>query len=216
MKTDEDGNEMKYKARLVVKGFLQKAGVDFTETFAPVARLPTIRLLLSLTSHFGFKIYHLDVTTAFLHGELDKEIYMRPPETVQIPDGHLLRLLKTMYGLKQSPRQWNLKFHRYVPTLGFIQSIADYCIYVRTCSKGVIILLLYVDDILLCGDDKNEIAKVRNQLSFEYKMKDLEVVKGLNVTIDQESDTPRIDQSHYAEKFRQQLGTNRGRVSADN
>ena len=104
-------------------------------------------------------------------------------------------------------------------TLGFIQSTVDYCIYVRTCSKGVIILLLYVDDILLCGGDKNEIAKVRKQLSFEFKMKDLGVVKqfmGLNVTVDQESGMLTIDQSHYAEKFRQQLGTNRGRVSADN
>ena len=134
---------------------------------------------------------------------------MQPPVEVQILDDYLLCLLKTIYGLKQSRRQWNLKFHKYIFTLGFIQSIPDYCIYTRIRSKDVTIQLLYVDDILLCGDDEKEIANVKMQLSSEFKMEDLELVKqfmGLNVTVDQDSGTLTIDQTHYAEKILKGFG----------
>ena len=98
----EDGSGTRCKARLVAKGFMQRKVLDYTETYAPVARLPTVRLLLALSNQFQLKVVHMDVKAAFLHGTMDEEVYLAPPDGVQVPEGHALRLLKSLYGLRQS------------------------------------------------------------------------------------------------------------------
>lgn len=151
LKDDAAGNAFKHKARLVVKGFLQKAGVDYEETFAPVARLATIRTVLAAGVQQGFHFHQMDVKTAFLHGDLKEELYMAIPDGVTAPPNTVCRLLKSLYGLKQSPRCWNEKFNDRLLSLGFRRSLHDYCLYVRVVPGDEIYIILYVDDLLIAG-----------------------------------------------------------------
>ena len=126
-KTEADGST-RYKARLVARGFMQREGVDYTDTYAPVARLPTIRTMLVLGLQNQHHIRHLDVTTAFLYGDLVETVYMAPPDGVKVPTNHVLLLRKSIYGLKQAPRCWNTRFPHFITSLGFEQSRSDYCL----------------------------------------------------------------------------------------
>ena len=143
-----DGSIDKYKARLVIQGFRQKEGIDYFDTYAPVARITTIRLLLALAATHNLVIHQIDVKTAFLNGELDEEIYMKQPEGfVMSGNEHkVCKLVKSLYGLKQAPKQWHQKFNDVVLSNGFALNQADKCVYSKlyTSGKGVIICL-YVD-----------------------------------------------------------------------
>lgn len=208
LKEDEHGNATRYKARLVVRGCQQRPG-EYTDTYAPVARLPTIRLLLSVALQFGFRIHQLDVKTAFLHGDISEEIYMRPPDGVTVPNGYVLKLQRSIYGLKQSPRQWNRKFHDFIVTIGFIQSTADYCIYIYRTNDTLVYLLIYVDDILITGNDDKIITKIKQQLSARFEIKDLGDINtfmSLNIKYDVKKGIMKIDQSKYAKKIVKRFG----------
>lgn len=194
----EPNGEKKYKARLVVRGFQQREGIDFFETYAPVARLPTIRLILALATQKQLFTRHLDVTTAFLYGNLEEIVYLRSPDGVEIPEGQAIRLKKSLYGLRQSPKCWNIRFNDFITSLGFIQSKSDYCLYVWTKDAEVVYLVIYVDDTLIAGTREETISDFVKRLSSEFKMKDLGPVRrfmGLNVNI--KEDSIEIDQSHY-------------------
>ena len=196
-KNEADGSA-RYKARLVVRGFLQKEGVDFTETYAPVARLPTVRTMLVLGLQNKHYIRHLDVTTAFLYGDLEEIVYMAPPDGVDIPNDHVLRLKKSIYGLKQAPRCWNTRFHRFITSIGFKQSSSDYCLYVREQSNSIAYLLVYVDDVLIQGDDPKVIDEIIKRLSSEFKMKNLgspRLFMGLSINLDNDRGTLTVGQS---------------------
>nr|GEY83007.1 zinc finger, CCHC-type [Tanacetum cinerariifolium] len=171
-----DGSIDKYKARLVIQGFRQKEGIDFFDTYAPVARISTIRLLLALAGIHDLVIHQMDVKTAFLNGDLDEEIYMKQPEGFVMP-GHeskVCKLKKSLYGLKQAPKQWHQKFVDVVLSNGFSLNQADKCVYSRfdASSKGVIICL-YVDDMLILGTDQDQVNKTKEFLSSKFDMKDL-------------------------------------------
>lgn len=136
-KADQNDALTQRKARLVVpKGFMQKKGVNYSDTYAPVARLPKIRLLLSVGIKYNFIMEHIDVKTAFLNGDLEETVYMKPPEGIEVQIDHVLKLRKSLYGLKKSPRCWNQKFHSCMTKYGFTRSTADPCLYVKTnnCS----------------------------------------------------------------------------------
>jgi len=208
LKTSEDG-ERKPKARLVAKGYMQKAGINYFETYSPVARLSTIRLLLAVGIQHGFEISHLDVKTAFLHGHLEESIYLKPPDGVTAPAGCVLKLNRSLYGLKQSPKCWNDCFHEFAVTLGFKRSESDYCLYVLVDDSTVIYLGLYVDDILLCGNNPHSINLVKQRLSNRFRMKDLGVVKtfmGMTISIDNEKGVLAIDQSDYLLRILERFG----------
>lgn len=145
----------RYKARLVAKGFTQREGIDYTDIFAPVVKYKTLRLLLAFATVHDWDIEQMDVKTAFLHGNLDETIYMKQPEGFvdkSKPD-HVCLLKKSIYGLKQSPRQWNLKFDECMKNLGFLRSNYDYCLYFKGISSmNPLFVLLYVGLLvsLLC------------------------------------------------------------------
>ena len=147
----------KYKARLVIQGFRQKPGVDFFDTYAPVARISTIRLLIDLASVHNLVVHQMDVKTAFLNGELDEEVYMKQPEGfVMLGKEHMVcKLVKSLYGLKQEPKQWHQKFDEVILSSGFKLNQCDKCVYSRfdDATKTRVIICLYVDDMLIFRTD---------------------------------------------------------------
>lgn len=200
-----DGTIDKYKARLVIQGFRQKEGIDFFDTYAPVARISTIRLLLALAAIHNLVIHQMDVKTAFLNGELDEEIYMKQPEGFVMP-GHenkVCKLKKSLYGLKQAPKQWHQKFDDVILSNGFALNQADKCVYSKfeTSGKGVIICL-YVDDMLIFGTSQDEVDKTKKFLSSSFDMKDMgEADVILGIRIKRGNNGISITQSHYIEKI---------------
>jgi hypothetical protein len=174
VKDEHDGTK-RYKARLVVKGFQQKEGIDFNEIFSPVVKMTTIRLVLSIVAAEGLHLEQLDVKTTFLHGDLDEDIYMTQPEGFQVKgkENLVCKLKKSLYGLKQAPRQWYLKFDNFMGRIGYKRCDNDHCCYIKKFKGSYIILLLYVDDMLVAGSDMSEIKKLKRQMSEEFEMKDL-------------------------------------------
>ena len=188
LKKDSDGKLLKYKARLVVKGFGQKKGIDFDEIFSPVVKMSSIRVVLSLTASLDLELEQLDVKTAFLHGDLNEEIYMSQPEGFEVKgkEHMVCKLKKSLYGLKQAPRQWYKKFDSFMVSHEYKRTDADHCVYFRKFTDGnFIILLLYVDDMLIAGNDSKLIGKLKERLFKSFDMKDLGPAKqmlGMRIT----------------------------------
>ncbi|GJU52716.1 retrovirus-related pol polyprotein from transposon TNT 1-94 [Tanacetum coccineum] len=205
VKEEQDGKK-RYKARLVVKGFQQKQGVDYNEIFSPVVKMTTIRLVLSIVAAENLHLEQLDVKTAFLHGDLDEDIYMTQPEGFQSAgkeENLVCKLKKSLYGLKQAPRQWYLKFDSFMQRAGYKRCAMDHCCYLKKVGSSSIILLLYVDDMLVAGSDMAEIKKLKRQLSQEFEMKELGPAKqilGMSIIRDKTKGTLRLSQEKYIGK----------------
>ncbi|GJS98763.1 zinc finger, CCHC-type containing protein [Tanacetum coccineum] len=200
-----DGTIDKFKARLVIQGFRQKEGIDYFDTYAPVARITTIRLLLALAAIHNLVIHQMDVKTAFLNGDLDEEVYMKQPEGFVMPGNEhkVCKLVKSLYGLKQAPKQWHQKFDEVVLSSGFHLNQSDKCVYSKfdNSGKGVIICL-YVDDMLIFGTDQNQVDKTKKFLSSRFSMKDMgEADIILGIKIKRENKGIVITQSQYIEKI---------------
>ena len=164
------------KVRIVAKGFRQVHGVEYHDTYAPVVSLSVVRLFLCLVNLFDLECDQMDVVTAFLNGDLEEEIYMEVPAGFRDPNKPNLvcRLLKALYGLKQAPKQWHAKIHDYLTNdLGFISCPYEPCLYVRHTDNGIIILILYVDDLLIAGSDTATLDSIKAELMRRFKMKDL-------------------------------------------
>jgi hypothetical protein len=154
-KFDKNGKIKRYKARLVAKGYSQRFGIDYNETFSPVAKLKSIRILAALCVMLVLEAYQDDVPTAFLKGDLEETVWMEQVEGYESGDlEELCYLLKTLYGLKQSPREWNLVLHKYLISQGFTQSKLDTCIYVNQDGGKPLFVGIYVDDIITVGEEK--------------------------------------------------------------
>ena len=163
----------RYKVRLVAKGYSQKYGTDYTDVFAPVVSKNSLRALLALAAAEDFEIHQMDVETAFLHGELEEELYIEAPEGSDYPKGTVLRLAKSLYGLKQAPRQWNKALHSFITSQGFRQSVLDTGVYYRGSGSTATYLAVYVDDLLIFGHDLAFISAFKSSLNSTFKIKDL-------------------------------------------
>ncbi|KAG8492427.1 hypothetical protein CXB51_009682 [Gossypium anomalum] len=175
-KHNADGSLNKLKARLVVKGFSQKYGLDYLETFAPVARLDTIRLLIALVAQKQWKIHQLDVKSAFLNRFLEEEIYIDQPQgfVVSGKEQMVYRLKKALYGLKQAPRAWYARIDTYLVSLGFNRSASEPTLYVKKNEAEIqLIVSLYVDDLLVTGGDQHMLAEFKAKMKDMFEMSDL-------------------------------------------
>lgn len=187
-KMNPDGSIFKYKARLVAKGFSQKQGIDYNDTFAPVARHDAIKILLAISAQLGWKIHHLDVKTAFLNGFLKEEIYVQQPIGFEVAgsENKVYKLKKALYGLKQAPREWYSRIDEYLRQLGFKRSENEATLYLQEGENDTkLIVSLYVDDLLVTGNNQNLINKLKNEMQKEFEMTDLGLMKyfwGLEIT----------------------------------
>lgn len=146
----------RYKARLVANGNQQAEGIDFSETFSPVIKQPTIRIVLSMAVHYQWSIRQLDVTNAFLHGNIEETVYMKQPlgyKNTQYPH-YVCKLNKALYGLRQAPRAWFSTFSGFLIQLGFSNSKADSSLFILKTDAFMILVLVYVDDILITGSSE--------------------------------------------------------------
>ncbi|PHT43509.1 ATP phosphoribosyltransferase 1, chloroplastic [Capsicum baccatum] len=201
MKTD--GSIEKYKARLVVKGFNQKEGLDYFDTYSPVTRITSIRMLIALAAVYDLQIHQMDVKTAFLNGELEEEIYMEQPEGFVVPgkENKVCKLVKSLYGLKQAPKQWHAKFDQTMLANGFKINECDKCVYIKDTPNHQVIVCLYVDDMLIISRDICDINATKRMLESKFDMKDLGVADViLGIRIHRTPQGLALSQSHYIEK----------------
>nr|GEX56886.1 ribonuclease H-like domain-containing protein [Tanacetum cinerariifolium] len=163
---DQYGTVERYKARLVAKGHTQTHGIDYLETFFPVEKMDTIRVLLSVASNQGWPIHRFDVKNAFLHGELKEEVYMEAPPgfSEHFKHGEACRLKKSLYGLKQSPRAWFGRFTLAMKRYGVKQSNSDHTLFLKNRKNHVACLIIYVDDMVIIGNDEEEIKRLKEGL----------------------------------------------------
>jgi len=201
LKPGTRGNPARYKARLVARGFEQRDGVDYLETFAPVVRWETIRILVALAVHLGWPIHQLDVLTAFLNGILKEDVYMhQPPGFVKPGYEHLVcKLHRSLYGLKQSPRAWYARLHAALLAWNLIQSTSDPNFYFAHIGKDTIALLVYIDDILLTGSSSQLITQLKLHLHQTFNMKDLGPIRRyLGVQFERSPTGLHMHQREYA------------------
>jgi hypothetical protein len=172
-----NGSIEKYKARFVARGFSHKEGIDYEETFAPVARYTSIRTIIALAAKMKWKLHQMDVKTAFLNDVTKEEVYIEQPQGFEVEGrkSHVCRLKKALYGLKQAPRAWYGRIDSFLTSLGFTESKADSNIYFKIMDNEPVILLLYVDDLFLTGEEKL-IAECKKRLAAEFEMKDLGLI----------------------------------------
>jgi len=158
----------------MVKGYAQQFGVDFFDTFAPVARLDTIRMLLALSANKNWKLYQLDIKSAFLNGFLEEEIYVEQPEGFVAKGGEdkVLRLKNDLYGLKQTPRTWYNRIDDFLSKIGFRKSFSESTLYVRVLNFDIIVISLYVDDLLVIGNNFDLAKQFKDQMLEIFEMID--------------------------------------------
>jgi hypothetical protein len=201
VKLNPDGTLNRYKARWVVRGFHQRPGIDFTETFSPVVKPATIRTMLALIASQTWPAHQLDVSNAFLHGNIDEEVYCQQPTGFADPtQPDVVCLLSwSLYGLRQAPRAWFHRFVGFVLTLGFVQSKADPSLFVLKQGNDMAYLLLYVDDIILSASTPGLLRIITNSLKSEFAIKDMGPLRFfLGIDVRRDKDGFHLSQAAYA------------------
>ena len=175
IKKGSEGEVQRYKARLVAQGFSQKYGEDYDETFAPTVRYSSVRMLLSIAASKQLNVKHIDIATAFLHGQISEEIYMRQPKGFVKPhEEHLVcKLQKGLYGLRQAARAWNQELHKMLTQLGYKQGNADKCLYSKSGNGQFSYILAFVDDLIIATENDRDYAQIVQHLSKEVEVKEL-------------------------------------------
>ena len=175
LKKNPKGEIIRHKARLVVKGYSQKKGIDYEEVFAPVVRFETIRALIALAAQKKWMIHHLDVKSAFLNGEIEEVIYVQQPEgfSSKGKEGYVLRLKKALYDLKQAPRAWYFKLHQCLISLGFARSSYEQSLYLKQAGMDTLTVGVYVDDLIITGSCTEAIEIFKEEMKKRFEMSDL-------------------------------------------
>ncbi|KAJ9542258.1 LOW QUALITY PROTEIN: hypothetical protein OSB04_028764 [Centaurea solstitialis] len=203
-KLDEIGTIIRNKARLVAQGYRQEEGIDYDETFAPVARLEAIRLFLAFAAHMNFKVYQMDIKNVFLNGKLNEEVYVaQPPGFVdpKFPD-HVYKLNKALYGLKQAPRAWYDTLSTFLLSKGFVRGKIDSTLFLKKYPKHILLVQIYVDDIIFGSTNPKLCEKFELLMKSEYKMSMMgELTFFLGLQIKQSEKGIFINQGKYVHEM---------------
>ena len=199
-------NTEKFKARYVAKGYSQVKGVDYDETFSPTARQTSIRMLMQLAAQNEMKVHQMDVKTAYLNADIDCEIYIEQPEgfskTNEKGENLVCKLNESLYGLKQSGRNWNNMLDEFLTEQDFIQSVVDPCLYTKFKDDNVTMILIWVDDLIIAASNDDVLSAIKKSLKNRFKMKDfgkLSWFLGMEFTFDSDG-TVKMSQKKYCEK----------------
>jgi hypothetical protein len=208
-KLNENGEVIRNKARLVCKGYAQQEGIDFEETFAPVARLEAIRMFLAFSSFQQIKVHQMDVKSAFLNGDLEEEVYIEQPEGFIFGNDEKLvcRLKKALYGLKQAPRAWYSRLDKYLHQQGFSKGSADSNLYTKTENDKLLIVVVYVDDIIFGSNEESMSQKFASDMQQEFEMSLLgELTFFLGLQVQQATDGIFLSQTKYLKQILKKYG----------
>ena len=209
IKRNADGSVSKYKARLVAKGYVQRHGVNYDEVFAPVARMETIRLVIAIAASQSWEIHHLDVKTAFLHGDLREEVFVTQPEGFQVAgkERKVYKLRKALYGLKQAPRAWNTKLNAILREFKFQRCSKEPSLYRKDEKTGTLIVVVYVDDLLVTGTSTKQIFEFKREMATKFEMSDLgNLTYYLGIEVLQAREGIVLSQERYAMKILEETG----------
>ncbi|HEV7736915.1 MAG TPA: reverse transcriptase domain-containing protein [Chlamydiales bacterium] len=199
-KTDSDGNFASAKARLVAQGMTQIPGIDYFDITSPVARFDSLRIFLAVVNHLNYELEMMDVKGAYLNAKLEEEIYLKQPPGYEDGTNRVLLLLLALYGLKQAGRKWHEKLKGELLSLGYIQSKADECVFIRNIKDDTHLILVYVDDLGLAANTPAGLKQIKAELHALFEMTELgELTKivGIKVTRDREAGTLMISQEPY-------------------
>jgi hypothetical protein len=199
-KEGENGMVVRNKSRLVAQGNSQKEGIDYEETFAPVARLEAIQILLAFAVAKGFKLYQMDVKSAFLNGVIEEEVYVKQPpgfESEKYPH-KVYRLRRALYGLKQVPRAWYVRLRGFLLSRGFVMGTVDKTLFLLKHGNDLLVVQIYVDDIAFGGSSHNLVSKFADEMSREFEMSMMgELQYFLGLQIKQVKDGTFVHQTKY-------------------
>ncbi|CAI7734823.1 unnamed protein product [Closterium sp. NIES-53] len=216
IKSDSDGKIERYKSRLVAKGYQKKEKVDYKELFAPMVKSTTLRTLLAGATVKGWVVKQMDVTTAFLNGILEEDIFLVQPEGFDDGSGRVLKLKKALYGLKQAPRQWYLKLRDVLEVIGFTPATADHSLFMLGEGGQRSFMVVYVDDILIFTPSSDLVKEVMLKLQDKFKCKalgDVNFYLGLHIERDVEKRCMRVHQWKYLEALAANFGQSEGHVA---
>lgn len=210
IKLDKDGNIERFKLRIIACRFKQKAGVDYSEMFAPVANLESIQIICALAAKYDLELDQMDVSTAYLNSVLDEDIYLSPLVGVPIADGFCWKLKRSIYGLKQAGHTWNRTLDKALIDIGFQCLDAETCLYVfRSETREVCFLVVYVDDLLLAASTKSFMREIKAKLTGKFKMRDLGAASfllGIEIKRNRTNRTISLSQGQYIDKVLEHCG----------
>lgn len=209
LKKDTKGEIIKYKARIITKGYIQRQGVDFAEVFAPMTRLEIVRLLLDLSAKNGWKVHHLDVKSAFLNGDQKEEVYVMQPKGFEKPGQERLvyKLSKALYGLFQASRVWYSKLSRCLERMGLCHCPYEHEVYTKKVNGEALIVAVYVDDVLVTGINEEIIRNFKREMAEHFEMSDLSNLSYyLGIEENQQEEYVELKREAYAKKILEKVG----------
>ncbi|KAI1003194.1 hypothetical protein K3495_g5013 [Podosphaera aphanis] len=212
VKLKSDGSLDSFKARLVARGFTQRFGTDYKETFAPTVQMATLRAFLAICAVEDLELFHFDIKNSFTEASPNAALFLRAPEGVRVKPGRALKVLRSLYGLKQAARDWNQLLKKKVLEWGFIQSLADPCLFTNMAKD--VKLLLYVDDIAVAAKSSQQINWLFKQMNRCFKTKNLgemEMFLGMRITRNRKDRTLWLDQQQYLERILTKFGIPKAR-----